>query len=245
MDFSFYRLGCWRFCSDYWFSSTDLEVVGLNFLDSTIVSVTPSIAEKSIYMRKIHNTQKSNWLFLHFLASFGFWVVRLWGESLIFWGFDFIEETRNPMQDYHQWTNGASDVIFMAEMETEERNQRGSKIAEPEFFLQWGNRKRLRCVRVKDPRISSRLNGGIRRKLTSTLDRSGFSASDKEISHLQQPNRLTRSESTKPTKIFLHHLCLVARKSQIFCQTGKNRNLFFWWFWRNVWLGAGVPTERR
>ncbi|KAK4272319.1 hypothetical protein QN277_020892 [Acacia crassicarpa] len=78
-------------------------------------------------------------------------------------------------------------------METEERNQRGCKIAEPDFFLQWGNRKRLRCVRVKDPRISSRLNGGIRRKLTSTVDRSGVtSANDKESSHLH-PNRLTRS----------------------------------------------------
>ncbi|KAF7801480.1 uncharacterized protein G2W53_040591 [Senna tora] len=83
-------------------------------------------------------------------------------------------------------------------METEERER--CKIGEPEFFLQWGNRKRLRCVRVKDPRISSRLNnnnngGGIRRKLTSTLDhRSGLSSSERETSHLLlQPNRLTRS----------------------------------------------------
>ncbi|KAK7286548.1 hypothetical protein RJT34_21617 [Clitoria ternatea] len=81
------------------------------------------------------------------------------------------------------------------EMETEERNQKGCKGSEPEFFLQWGNRKRLRCVRVKDPRISARLNGGIRRKLSSAVDhRSGVTLSEKETSHLhQQPNRLTRN----------------------------------------------------
>ncbi|BAT84932.1 hypothetical protein VIGAN_04241300 [Vigna angularis var. angularis] len=84
-------------------------------------------------------------------------------------------------------------------METEERNQKGCKGSEPEFFLQWGHRKRLRCVRVKDPRISTRLNGGIRRKLGSTLDHrsgvSGVTVAEKESSHNhhQQPSRLTRN----------------------------------------------------
>ena len=81
-------------------------------------------------------------------------------------------------------------------METEERNQRTCKATEPEFFLQWGNRKRLRCVRVKDPRISTRLNGGIRRKIDTNSNRSGVTLSEKETSHLhhqQQPNRLTRN----------------------------------------------------
>ncbi|CAL0323394.1 unnamed protein product [Lupinus luteus] len=78
-------------------------------------------------------------------------------------------------------------------METEERNQRGLKGSEPELFLQWGNRKRLRCVRLKDPRISSRLNGGIRKKLT--VPPSGVTVLEKEGSlvHQQQPNRLTRN----------------------------------------------------
>ncbi|OIV94252.1 hypothetical protein TanjilG_00001 [Lupinus angustifolius] len=79
-------------------------------------------------------------------------------------------------------------------METEERNQRGLKGSEPELFLQWGNRKRLRCVRLKDPRISSRLNGGIRKKLT--VAPSGVTVLEKEGSHLhhqQQPNRFTRN----------------------------------------------------
>ncbi|XP_062168281.1 uncharacterized protein LOC133874395 isoform X2 [Alnus glutinosa] len=66
-------------------------------------------------------------------------------------------------------------------METEERNQRACKPSEPELFLQWGNRKRVRCVRVKDPEISARF-----RKITYRF------ASEKESSHLQ-PNRLTRS----------------------------------------------------
>ncbi|KAB1221168.1 hypothetical protein CJ030_MR2G012833 [Morella rubra] len=70
-------------------------------------------------------------------------------------------------------------------MESEERNQRACKPSEPELFLQWGNRKRVRCVRVKDPEISARINGGIRRKITSRF------ASEKESSHLQ-PNRFTR-----------------------------------------------------
>lgn len=83
------------------------------------------------------------------------------------------------------------------DMETEERNQREPKASEPEFFLQWGNRKRLRCVRVKGSEISERLNGGIFRKITSSRIQSfAVSASEKENSHLQS-NRLTRnSEGT-------------------------------------------------
>ncbi|KAI9093655.1 hypothetical protein K1719_027104 [Acacia pycnantha] len=77
-------------------------------------------------------------------------------------------------------------------METEERNQKGYKSSESKFLLQWGNRKRLRCVRLKDPRVSSRLNGGIRRKITSPVDRSGITTSDKENAHFQ-PNRFTRN----------------------------------------------------
>ncbi|XP_050244916.1 uncharacterized protein LOC126693092 isoform X1 [Quercus robur] len=79
-------------------------------------------------------------------------------------------------------------------METEERNQRACKQpSEPELFLQWGNRKRVRCVRVKDPEISARFNAGIRRKITSR-----FASSDKDASHLQL-NPLTR-KSASPEK---------------------------------------------
>ncbi|CAI8613609.1 unnamed protein product [Vicia faba] len=82
-------------------------------------------------------------------------------------------------------------------METEERNQRACKATEPEFFLQWGSRKRLRCVRVKDPRISTRLNGGVRRKLNSGADNNRSGVTEKETSHnhhqQQHHNRLTRN----------------------------------------------------
>ncbi|KAK9017577.1 hypothetical protein V6N11_080055 [Hibiscus sabdariffa] len=76
----------------------------------------------------------------------------------------------------------------MAEMEKEERSQRACKTIEPEVFLQWGNRKRLRCGRVKDPqKISHKSNAIVRRRITSRL-------LDKESSPFSQFNhRLTRN----------------------------------------------------
>ncbi|GMI79059.1 hypothetical protein like AT3G03880 [Hibiscus trionum] len=73
-------------------------------------------------------------------------------------------------------------------MEKEERSQRACKTIEPEVFLQWGNRKRLRCVRVKDPqKISHKSNAIVRRRITSRL-------LDKESSPFSQYNhRLTRN----------------------------------------------------
>ncbi|KAL9431444.1 hypothetical protein AB3S75_026600 [Citrus x aurantiifolia] len=91
-------------------------------------------------------------------------------------------------------------------MEKEEKNQRACKLSstststsismEPEFFLQWGNKKRLRCVRVKDPQkqLSQKSSGAvIRRKMTSRIDRCLVTAaSDKDTS-----TRFTRnSEGT-------------------------------------------------
>uniref|UniRef100_A0A5B6Z744 Uncharacterized protein n=1 Tax=Davidia involucrata TaxID=16924 RepID=A0A5B6Z744_DAVIN len=74
-------------------------------------------------------------------------------------------------------------------MEKEEKNQRACKPPETDFFLQWGNRKRLRCVRVKDPEISNQSNGGrVRRKITSRF----VTASEKETFPFQ-PTRLARN----------------------------------------------------
>ncbi|KAJ6697253.1 hypothetical protein OIU85_003606 [Salix viminalis] len=81
-------------------------------------------------------------------------------------------------------------------MEKEERNQRAScKSLEPEFFLQWGNKKRLRCVRVRDPHIiSQRSDGVFRRKTTSRIDRFVVSsATTEKDTSLLQSNRLTRN----------------------------------------------------
>ncbi|KAK8994783.1 hypothetical protein V6N11_045854 [Hibiscus sabdariffa] len=73
-------------------------------------------------------------------------------------------------------------------MEKEERNRRGSKTIDSELFLQWGNRKRLRCVRAKDPQKSShKSNAILRRRITSRL-------LDKDSSPFSQSNhRLTRN----------------------------------------------------
>ncbi|XP_021898288.1 uncharacterized protein LOC110814982 [Carica papaya] len=67
----------------------------------------------------------------------------------------------------------------------EDRNQRACKSLEPEIFLQWGNKKRLRCVRVKDPQISQKSNGVVRRKISSR-----FLVKE---SSLLQTTRLTRN----------------------------------------------------
>ncbi|KAL6986938.1 hypothetical protein U1Q18_012699 [Sarracenia purpurea var. burkii] len=76
-------------------------------------------------------------------------------------------------------------------MEKQEKNQRGCKATEPDLFLQWGNRKRLRCVRVRDPEISYGTYGGrIRRRIASGIVTSAF---EKESSLLQPPTRLTRN----------------------------------------------------
>ncbi|XP_052173582.1 uncharacterized protein LOC127788924 isoform X2 [Diospyros lotus] len=76
-------------------------------------------------------------------------------------------------------------------MEKEEKNQRVFKPAEAELFLQWGNRKRLRCVRMRDPGISS---GRFRRRITSPIIAAAAAASSERQSSLfLQPTRLARN----------------------------------------------------
>ncbi|MFQ6669779.1 hypothetical protein Gotur_034895 [Gossypium turneri] len=54
-------------------------------------------------------------------------------------------------------------------MEKEERSQRTCKKIDSELFLQWGNRKRLRCVRVKDSQnTSNKSNATTRRRFNSS-----------------------------------------------------------------------------
>ncbi|XP_030453213.1 uncharacterized protein LOC115674841 isoform X1 [Syzygium oleosum] len=78
-------------------------------------------------------------------------------------------------------------------MEKEDKGQRSDlKASEPDFLLQWGNRKRLRCVRGKESGVSHKFSGGIRRKITSQVDRCFMAAADKENSHLQA-HRFTRN----------------------------------------------------
>ncbi|KAJ6296717.1 hypothetical protein OIU78_022439 [Salix suchowensis] len=92
--------------------------------------------------------------------------------------------------------DGLRFLFSVTGMEKEERNQRAScKSLEPEFFLQWGNKKRLRCVRVRDPHIiSQRSDGVFRRKTTSRIDRFVVSsATTEKDTSLLQSNRLTRN----------------------------------------------------
>nr|GMD39690.1 uncharacterized protein LOC109181715 isoform X1 [Ipomoea batatas]GMD47845.1 uncharacterized protein LOC109181715 isoform X1 [Ipomoea batatas] len=72
-------------------------------------------------------------------------------------------------------------------MEKEGKNQRAS---ETEFFLQWGSRKRLRCVRVRGPDPSSSDATRLRRKISSRF----LAVSAKDAAFL--PPRHTRNSET-------------------------------------------------
>ncbi|RVW46913.1 hypothetical protein CK203_074396 [Vitis vinifera] len=98
---------------------------------------------------------------------------------------------RADIENENEWKRELA-VVKLRDMEKEEKSQRTYKGPETDFFLQWGNRKRLRCVRVKDPNVSVRSNGAIRRKITSRIDRSVVTGSEKESAHLQ-PSRFTRN----------------------------------------------------
>lgn len=122
--------------------------------------------------------------------------------------------------------------LFLADMEKEEKSQRTYKGPETDFFLQWGNRKRLRCVRVKDPNVSVRSNGAIRRKITSRIDRSVVTGSEKESAHLQ-PSRFTRWENPN------RGLRKIAQKNEDETRTNQQENKVwqvFFLFGVCVWL---------
>ena len=78
------------------------------------------------------------------------------------------------------------------DIETEERNRTAYKSSKSKIFLQWDNRKCLRCMRFKDPQISARLNGRFQRKLTSLLDPSVTNIFEEENNNLQL-NRLRKN----------------------------------------------------
>lgn len=92
-------------------------------------------------------------------------------------------------------------------MEKEEKNERAAsmmmKPPETEFFLQWGNRKRLRCVRIRSNtspphHLSSSASDlsstttRIRRKITSRFPSVSSHNDEKQLSFPQPPSRLTR-----------------------------------------------------
>ncbi|KAL5720273.1 hypothetical protein ACHQM5_012952 [Ranunculus cassubicifolius] len=71
------------------------------------------------------------------------------------------------------------------------RETPSKRLAEPDFLLQWGNRKRLRCVKIKDEDASEKSDGGgsvIRKKTTSRIDRRVVRTTDKDTT-TTTPNR--------------------------------------------------------
>ncbi|PIA60067.1 hypothetical protein AQUCO_00400741v1 [Aquilegia coerulea] len=68
-----------------------------------------------------------------------------------------------------------------------------NRIAEPDFLLQWGNRKRLRCVKIKEEDVSEKSDGGvtvIRKKTKSRIDRRVV-RTDKDTPPPPSPYRLS------------------------------------------------------
>jgi hypothetical protein len=81
----------------------------------------------------------------------------------------------------------------------EEKSQRNCTKTNEREFLQWGVKKRLRCVRVKDPQMAHRSNGGIKKRVSSRFDRCLVSTVEKDNSVLQS-NRLTRNSEGTPQR---------------------------------------------
>ncbi|XP_077210234.1 uncharacterized protein LOC143845711 [Tasmannia lanceolata] len=71
-------------------------------------------------------------------------------------------------------------------MEKEGKNKR-----ETDFLLQWGNRKRLRCIKMNGQDLSEKSDRVVRRRTTSRTDR-------KEAPSLN-PNRLNRNSDSVAT----------------------------------------------
>ncbi|KAJ4971089.1 hypothetical protein NE237_004188 [Protea cynaroides] len=80
-------------------------------------------------------------------------------------------------------------------MEKETKNQKAGRASETDFLLQWGNRKRLRCVKVKEEATTEKSDGVIRKKITSRVDRRVVRGEEAPLPHLQ-PNHINRNSET-------------------------------------------------
>ncbi|TYK09966.1 uncharacterized protein E5676_scaffold16G00950 [Cucumis melo var. makuwa] len=77
-------------------------------------------------------------------------------------------------------------------MEKEEIGQKSNKSGETDFLLQWGNRKRMRYMKVKEPqRITSKPDCLGKKKVSSKGDRRVVTA--EKASSTQQTHRLNKS----------------------------------------------------
>ncbi|KAJ4978343.1 hypothetical protein NE237_009123 [Protea cynaroides] len=73
-------------------------------------------------------------------------------------------------------------------MEKETKNER---LPETDFLLQWGNRRRLRCVKIKEE-ASENADGVIRKRITSRVDRRVVREKESSLPP-PQPNPINRS----------------------------------------------------
>ncbi|CAL9093254.1 unnamed protein product, partial [Musa textilis] len=132
-------------------------------------------------------------------------------------------------------------------MEKESKEQRGAPLRaappEPDFPLQWGSRKRLRCVKVRDEGSPAKSDG--RRRATSRINRRVVTGGDKDfptprfhrpaqLPHRRSEsagseNRRSRSVSLSPEK---EDRCYTTRGSVAHGCEGENG------------AGGGVGDER-
>ncbi|KAG2671466.1 hypothetical protein I3760_14G137800 [Carya illinoinensis] len=79
-------------------------------------------------------------------------------------------------------------------MEKEAKGQRGhsNNRAAEDFGLQWGNRKRLRCVKVKDQSLANKLDCLGKKKITSRVDRRVVGTAERD-SVSPQPHRSNKN----------------------------------------------------
>ncbi|KAM3740937.1 hypothetical protein ACB098_08G137000 [Castanea mollissima] len=74
-------------------------------------------------------------------------------------------------------------------------NNNNNRATETDFGLQWGNRKRLRCVKVKDQSLANKSDCLGKKKITSRVDRRVVSAAEKE-SVSPQPHRINKNSDS-------------------------------------------------
>ncbi|GMY16133.1 glycosyltransferase-like protein gnt15 [Fagus crenata] len=80
-------------------------------------------------------------------------------------------------------------------MEKEAKSQRphsNNRATETDFGFQWGNRKRLRCVKVKDQSLANKSDYLGKKKITSRVDRRVVGAAEKD-SVSPQPHRINKN----------------------------------------------------
>ncbi|XP_043692221.1 uncharacterized protein LOC122642719 isoform X2 [Telopea speciosissima] len=78
-------------------------------------------------------------------------------------------------------------------MEKLTKNQTSGRGPETDFLLQWGNRRRLRCVKIKEDDASEKSDGVIRKKITSRVDRRVVRGEKESPLPPPQPNPINRN----------------------------------------------------